>query len=189
MPFVARDKATGARIDTTRVLGPHEIDREHLVCQVCGEGMILKWGKIVHPHFAHRPDSDCVYSRESPQHVYAKAYIRDALEKRYNDTPGVTIELEWRVPGTEQEPENSMTARIADVAVLHESGWIEVHEAQLSSTTVEELKARTYDYERAGASITWWLGGSADTEAHREWCIATVGFVHRLDFAVETRAA
>jgi competence CoiA-like predicted nuclease len=169
MPFIAINKDTGHRVDITEYRDPRmEIKACEFVCQLCGERMVLRAGKLVTPHFAHvvACTSDYDAHPESLAHMSSKKAIYNYLQSQYRNTPGVKIEYEVRVPEAE---------RIADVMVTLPQGWRIAHEMQLAGITTESLEKRTVSYARAGIDIYWWLGKGADTKNNRTWCIETLG--------------
>lgn len=178
MPFVARSKESGERIDITTLDNPKaRLKVGDCICQLCGAPMTvrnehLRLGYKVSAHFAHLHECNSEYDAhpESPEHRYAKVYMRDQLAEFYGQwvMPEIDLEvpvrMEWRARG-----------RIADIMVTHKMGWREVHEIQLAAITPQELQERTDDYRDSGIDVTWWLGGRANTPANRDWCISVFG--------------
>lgn len=178
MPFIALKKSTQKRIDITTLKEPrNELDKDDIVCQLCGNSMSLKSGLVRRAHFAHKPNTICTtdygYHPESPQHLAAKELIAKTLVKEVAEYSNVKIEYEWRCEEVK---------RVADVAMLFPNGWVVVHECQLASITVEELQKRTEDYLNAGIDVVWWLGKDADTSTNRNWFIRTFGECNIIDF-------
>lgn len=180
MPFVARLKETGERVDITTLDNPKaRLKSGDVVCQLCEAPMTvrnehLRLGFKVSAHFSHLPDHECSSDYdahpESPEHLFAKRYMRDRLTEFYGQwaLPDIELEvpirMEWRARG-----------RIADIMVSHKMGWREVHEIQLAAITPQELQERTDDYRNSGIDVIWWLGGKADTRTNREWCTSIFG--------------
>ena len=167
MPLVALNKSTGERIDIT-VFGDtlrgntdprKKIRSTEIMCQECGEGMILRAGLIKAAHFAHKPGSNCTYGNgESVYHLAAKKYIAEFLRTQGEKEFNARVELEWKIGN-----------RRAAVVQIFEAGWAVAHEIQLASITTEELEERTQDYLRNGCDVIWYLGKSANTQANRQW--------------------
>lgn len=178
MPFIAKNKKTGERIDITTLDNPKAIFKAgDCICQLCNSPLNVRSqhfrsGYKIRSHFYHRGDCDGEFEAhpESPEHLFGKIYLREELRKLYSQWADVEIELEvpirmdWRPKG-----------RIADIMVTWPMGWREAHEIQLASITPEKLQERTDDYERCGINVTWWLGGRAENPSNREWCIRIFG--------------
>ena len=164
MPFVALNP-DGERICS---LDHDDLRLEYrpgdFTCQLCGGEMVYKHGTQVRSHFAHKTacTSDYEHKPESREHRDAKYKIRDLLMTKY---PGAKVDLEVPLPEIR---------RIADVH-MDLNGWREVFEVQLSSITVEQIEARTQDYESLNITAQWWIGGAADTPAIKQWCIEQFG--------------
>lgn len=179
MPFVAKHKETGDRLDITTVENPKgTLKSGDYLCQLCSEPLIVRTehyrrGFKVNAHFAHHRDCNSQYDAhpESAEHRWAKLYLREQLRQFYSKWSTsldiqleVPIAMDWRARG-----------RIADVLVSWPLGWREAHEIQLAPITIENLKDRTNDYRRAGIDVIWWLGKSADNYPNRAWCMETFG--------------
>ncbi len=179
MPFVAKLRSGGERIDITRVERPREmLPAGDIICQLCGEAMIVKAGFVVRAHFAHRPGSVCASQwdahPESPEHRLGKLLIAERLREELADSTAARIEYE--VPIRE-------VMRIADVMVIYPNGWRVAHECQLASITTEILTQRTEDYLNAGVDVVWWLGKHAATSHNLRWVYGYQGFALELHFA------
>jgi competence CoiA-like predicted nuclease len=175
MPFIAIHKPTGKRVDATREKNLRQTyEADSLACQQCGGLMIPREGKVKRTHFAHRVEctSEWVTHPETPEHLNAKAFLRDRLNEEFFGYTNVQFELEVKVPEV---------MRIADVMATFPMGWRIAHEVQLASITVAQLEERTNDYARAGVDVVWWLGKSADTPANRNWCLETFGECYSID--------
>lgn len=109
-------------------------------CPACDEPVVLRAGRIVTAHFAHRPGSDCTHGEgETPEHLAMKYAARSWMP------PDFTVELEVPVvPG-----------RRADVLVTTPRGNRFVIEMQASAIPHEEMYRRTADYRRAGLPVLW----------------------------------
>lgn len=110
----------------------------------CRGPMILKPGRIVTAHYAHKPPATCAWSAgETIAHLEAKSLFRDALTAR-----GLKVEVECIVdtlPGD----------RRADVLVTSPSGERVAIELQHTSIGLEEIEARAFAYARAGIAQIW----------------------------------
>lgn len=175
MPFIAKNKKTGERIDVTR----YEHLRQALmgipfICQLCEADMFLKAGMIKTPHFAHKSacDTDYKTAPESPEHREAKKGLAEYLRNNYA-LFNPQIELELPIPEIK---------RVIDVAAIFPSGQIEAHEVQLSKISLESLNERTSDYTSRGIQVVWWFGKEADTTSNRVWAEQHFGSYNCLQF-------
>lgn len=177
MPFVAKHRESGERVDITQIQSPRiALEKGKYICQLCGQDFIIKAGLIKAAHFAHRNacESDWKSHPESHDHLTAKREIAEYLRIRpdYN-AKEVVIELE--VPILEIK-------RQADILTTFSTGWCIAHEIQLSVITIEELMERTDDYGKLGIEVYWWLGKRAATEVNIDWCINNCGGCIEIDF-------
>lgn len=186
MPFVARVRETGERLDMTRLADPRRAMLAYkpgdIICQICDEPMIPRVGMVISPHFAHRPRTECsklyVSHPESPEHLLGKSQIADFAREEWAGT-GVRVELEVPIPEVR---------RIADVMAIWPDGRRIAYECQLAAITTRELAERTEDYLYAGVEVIWWLGNRAATDANREWVIRESGHpVLELHFATRRK--
>lgn len=176
MPFVALDRNTEQRIDITRIINPrHVLKAVDLICQLCGEPMIVVAGyKRIH-HFRHRSECGSEYEAhpESYEHLQTKYFISRNVSQVMDEYSGVSFDLEVKIPEAK---------RVADILFTFPNGWRIAHEIQLASITRETLEQRTDDYLRAGIDTIWWLGKSADTHSNRIWCSERFGFVLQVEY-------
>lgn len=176
MPFVARHKQTGNRIDITTIEHPRQMFKlGECVCPLCGTDFLIKAGLITVPHFAHKIicQSDWQTHPESAEHRAGKLYLKNNLAVLVPEYKGADIRLEVPIP---------QVKRVADVLVKLPAGWGIVHEVQLAKITTEELDARTEDYNNAGLDVVWWFGKSAATLANQRWSENVFGFYLSLYF-------
>lgn len=178
MPFIAKHKGTGERIDITEIENPRSVLHSgDCLCPFCGEPFILKAGMIITAHFAHKSacNSDWIAHPQSAEHNAGKLFLKENLPSlpEYKDA---RIEFEVGIVTP------SGKKRVADVLVTLPMGWQIAHEVQLASITVEELEARTNDYNEAGIDVVWWLGKSAAKPANENWCHEVFGFCVGLEF-------
>jgi competence protein CoiA len=177
MPFVAKHRDTGERVDITQIQSPRiELKKDEYICQLCEQPMIIKAGMIVSPHFAHKVQCSSNYESqpESAEHRLGKMYISDHLKQRFTNAY-MEADIQYEVPIPEIK-------RVADILAVFPMGWRIAHEIQLSSITIEILQARTIDYANAGIDVIWWLGKAADTPANRNWCVENFGVCYQISF-------
>jgi competence CoiA-like predicted nuclease len=173
MPFVALDKHTRQRVYIRKIPDPRrQIKSGDCICEICQEPLMIKGGPLIQAHFAHYPDptgrSTCPdREKETPEHLAAKDEITVALQHGLSEYADAEIE---------QEVWLAEINRRADVLATFPMGWRIAHEIQLSRISKEELEARTNDYYRTGIDVVWWLGGAADTDENRRWCLNRFGY-------------
>ena len=157
-------------LDITKFSNPIlQIDKNRLVCKLCGGRVSIKHGLRIAKHFFHLSacTSDFEKHPESLEHNLGKELIAEHVKKNWEEYSSVEIVYEYQFPEIK---------RIADVAMIFPSGWIVVHEIQLASITNEHLKKRTEDYNSIGIDCFWWLGKSADTTGNQAWCMDNYGY-------------
>ena len=115
------------------------------------------------------------FKGESWEHLEGKAFVASQLQQMTGPTATVEFEHILKLPDGRR--------RIADIAVVFPSGFVEVHEIQLSPISVDELEARTDDYASLGLPVQWWIGKS-NTDRHdiRDWLRQLQGGFYVLDF-------
>lgn len=114
---------------------------EHL-CPECGSRVILRRGRVVVPHFAHKPDASCSYGEgETVAHLMAKQQLFDRLSREHE----TLIEARLHDKGIN---------RTADLLV-RAHGYEAAIELQHSMLTEDTLLARKHDYESVGIYQTW----------------------------------
>jgi Competence protein CoiA-like family len=113
-------------------------------CPSCSKPLVLKKGRIVIHHFAHKPPILCVWARgETLAHLEAKQLVHAALTAR-----GVRAELEYSV-------ETLPGDRRADVMAWSPKGRMVAIELQHTSISAEVIAERSFAYARAGAAQIW----------------------------------
>ena len=113
-------------------------------CPSCRKPLILKKGRVVTHHFAHKPPILCDWARgETLAHLEAKRAVHAALTAR-----GVRAELEFSV-------ETLPGDRRADVMAWSPGGRMIAIELQHTSISAEEIAERAFAYARAGAAQIW----------------------------------
>jgi Competence protein CoiA-like family len=113
-------------------------------CPSCAKPLVLKKGRVVVHHFAHKPPIHCDWARgETVAHLEAKQMIHAALTAR-----GVKAELEYSV-------ETLPGDRRADVMAWSPKGRMIAFEMQHTSISADEIAERAFAYARAGAAHIW----------------------------------
>ena len=114
------------------------------VCPACRRLVILKRGRRVIAHFAHKPPTTCEWAKgETRAHLEAKQIVYDALRSR-----GVTVALEHVIdtlPGD----------RRADVLAWFHQNDVLAIELQHTSIGSELIEARSQSYARANVAQLW----------------------------------
>ena len=105
---------------------------------------MLKKGRVVIHHFAHKPPIVCDWARgETLAHLEAKRIVHEALTAR-----GIKAELEYSV-------ETLPGDRRADVMAWSPGGRMIAIELQHTSISADEIAERAFAYARAGAAQIW----------------------------------
>jgi competence protein CoiA len=113
-------------------------------CPKCNDIVILRQGRKVIEHFAHKPPTDCSWSTgETRAHLEAKSLVRAALVRR-----GLRAEVEFIV-------RNLPGDRRADVMVWSPKGVQIAIELQHTPIDLDEIEARASSYSRAGIAQIW----------------------------------
>lgn len=129
----------GIRIDAVSAKRGHEYR-----CPKCSGIMILKQGRTVVEHFAHKPPTDCSWAiGETRAHLEAKALVQVALVGR-----GLKAEVEFVV--------NTLSGdRRADVMAWSPKGAPVAFELQHTPMDLNEIEARASSYACAGIAQIW----------------------------------
>ena len=113
-------------------------------CGGCNGALVLKKGRIVIHHFAHKPPTDCKWAKgETKAHLEAKKVVVDALKGR-----GLKANAEFVVdtlPGD----------RRADVMTWRPDGQMVAIELQHTSISLDEIEKRAFSYARASIAQMW----------------------------------
>jgi len=114
-------------------------------CPVCREVVILRRGRKVVAHFAHRPRARCVArTGETRAHLEAKRVLLDSFRTR-----GLRAEAEYATTEVAED-------RRADIMVWSPGSDIPLAiELQHSRITVPELEKRAQSFARAGIGQLW----------------------------------
>ena len=129
----------GGRVDAAAASKGARFD-----CPHCHGEVILKRGRFVIAHFAHKPPTDCTWaSGETRAHLEAKALLAQALASR-----GLKAEVEVVVeclPGD----------RRADVMAWGPHGRAVAFELQHTPIGPEEIERRSFSYANSGVAQIW----------------------------------
>lgn len=113
-------------------------------CPECKKTVILKPGRKVISHFAHKPPTDCSWAAgETRAHLEAKRLVKDAFVAR-----GLKAEIEYIVAALPGD-------RRADVMAWSKSGSQLAVELQHTSIGLDELEKRAFSYAGAGIAQIW----------------------------------
>lgn len=119
----------------------HKEDAPFL-CPACGQVAILKKGRIVCHHFAHKPPVTCDYgSGETEQHRLAKKEIAAALREKKHVK---SVEIERRLGPV-----------VADVYCEYVAFTSLAIEVQISKLTMQQIIERTNAYYDLGITVLW----------------------------------
>jgi len=133
-----------ASLDGNPVEADVAIKGHEYMCPRCKETVILKQGRIVIPHFAHKAKDLCRYAvGETMAHYKAKLFFRDSFRMR-----GWTATIETEVdclPGD----------RRADVLVTMPNQRKFAIELQHTKISDKEIEDRTFSYHRANLGVIW----------------------------------
>jgi hypothetical protein len=113
-------------------------------CPNCSAEVILKQGRIVIHHFAHKPPTDCSWaSGETREHLLSKTVIRDAYRER-----GYQADYEVEVL-------SGMGDRRADVLLTNATGTKVAIEVQHTPILYDAIERRTSAYMAANIPVIW----------------------------------
>lgn len=113
-------------------------------CPNCRAEVILKQGRIVIHHFAHKPPTDCTWaSGETREHLLSKTVIRDAFRVR-------GYQADFEVPVLSAGGD-----RRADVLVTNEKGKRVAIEVQHTPLLYDAIERRTKAYIDCGVPVMW----------------------------------
>lgn len=182
MPLIAQQTSTGDRIDITEFLNRNDVllkyDRDDIQCPYCQGRMhlVAPNGRLMFWRHNVQCGSDVARSPESAQHNAAKRSIVTYLRGQAHES--VEVFLEYHLPYVGEH------GRIADVAMRYPTGHVVVYEIQLSQISVEELAARSADYQRAGIDDHWLFGGrAACSQRLLDWAIENFAYAGVIDIA------
>lgn len=122
-------------------------------CPACGEPVILKRGRQVTAHFAHKPGSACgLAGGESTEHRQCKYELFETLS---NDSRVTRLALERGLGSV--RPDLSAYVNGAPVAI----------EVQISNLSMDEIARRTVEYHRKKIAVLWLAMWRDDLKADR----------------------
>lgn len=118
-------------------------DAEHR-CGGCGEVVVLKRGRKVVAHFAHKPPTNCTWAKgETRAHMNAKAIVAGALIAR--ERPAEVEHIVSTLSGD----------RRADVFTQSTTGVPVAIELQHINVGLDDIERRAFSYARAGIAQMW----------------------------------
>ena len=127
-----------------RTLAKNADRRPDYVCPNCRNAVILKAGRQVVWHFAHKPPTDCNWAKgETREHLEAKQHFLEEFRSRE-----IRAEVEFIVntlPGD----------RRADVMLWSPNNRRFAIELQHTNLSLEDIEARAQSYARAGIAQIW----------------------------------
>ncbi|MTH94783.1 competence protein CoiA, partial [Roseibium sp. RKSG952] len=104
-------------------------------CPACRGLLILKKGRRVVHHFAHKPPTNCTWAKgETQAHLRAKTELAQSFTGR-----GIRAEVEFVV-------ETLTGDRRADVMAWKPNGFQVAFELQHTPISVNEIEARAFSY-------------------------------------------
>jgi len=113
-------------------------------CPNCKGPVVLKRGRIVIAHFAHKPPVSCDWAAgETLAHLEAKHLFAALFRGR-----GRRVEIEYTIPAVP-------SFRRADVVVWSRRDHPVVVELQHTNIGIEEIEMRAFAYAKAGFVQTW----------------------------------
>ena len=114
------------------------------ICPNCLSEVVLKRGRIVIPHFAHKAPVTCEWgSGETQAHLEAKRLFAEAFAAR-----GLRVEIEHVVPSLP-------SYRRADIMVWTKRGRRVAVELQHTPIGLDEIEERAFAYARAEITQVW----------------------------------
>jgi len=130
--------------------------------------VIIKKGRLVAHHFAHRPESDCGYGAgETALHRAAKEAVFDALSAH----PAVgEVDIEAPVGGNRADVLFSLRANPQQTSLFGSvvtSPPAVAVEIQRSSLSESDIVARTWKYTCAGVAVIWVIAEDEPTLSRR----------------------
>ena len=113
-------------------------------CPKCKDVVVLKKGRIITHHFAHKPPVNCRWAKgETHEHLKAKQLFKQEFIRR-----GLRVEVEHEIPSLPDD-------RRADVVIWSPKGQRFALELQHTPIDYDSLENRTRSYIHAGARVIW----------------------------------
>jgi hypothetical protein len=128
-----------------RIEAEHAERGRRFICPQCARAVILKRGRKVVAHFAHKPPVNCIWAKgETRAHLEAKRLIKDTLIAR-----GLRAEVEYIVPALPND-------RRADVMTWRprDDGRVAI-ELQHTTISLDNIEERAFAYAREGIAQAW----------------------------------
>lgn len=157
-----------------------------LACPFCDEVIVpvrehQRSGAWVQGYLRHKElcATSYNYHPESAEHHAAKRFILETIPGVYK-YPVFDADCEVRMPEIN---------RIADVCFTLQSGERIVHEAQLAAINIDDLEARTNDYQSIGCAVVWHFGKSANTDTNKRWAFHRLGGCEEITFEEQLSVA
>ena len=122
-----------------------EADKGHEYrCPKCQSVVVLKKGRIVSHHFAHKPPVNCSWAKgETKGHLAAKQLFKEEFVGR-----GLRAKVEYEINSLPND-------RRADVMVWSPNEILFALELQHTPIGYDDLENRTRSYIRAGVRVIW----------------------------------
>ncbi|SER86982.1 Competence protein CoiA-like family, contains a predicted nuclease domain [Gracilibacillus ureilyticus] len=114
-------------------------------CPDCKEELIIRAGRKVTAHFAHRKKSACLHSGEGSYHAKGKLDLYQWLKKQ-----GIEVFLEHYISEIKQRPDLLVKLGTRTLAI----------EYQCARISLTELRSRTEKYRQIGMIPVWILGAN-----------------------------
>ncbi|KUO78000.1 MAG: hypothetical protein APF81_17405 [Desulfosporosinus sp. BRH_c37] len=148
-------------------------DNNELICEDCGQQVILRAGDVRIPHFAHKPGTKvlCSYDeRDSEDHRRAKKIFYQYFRRYY---PVVLLDLNHKLPNGQR----------CDLFVTFPSNVNLIIEYIGQGINSKEFRLKKSYYTSLGYTVIWFLGAKALVEK------SSKGFITEIMLNEETRIA
>ncbi|HCN61163.1 MULTISPECIES: competence protein CoiA [Mammaliicoccus] len=129
----------GLNQNSELIYAQHAKSQEIYKCPECLSELILKKGKHMVTHFAHKANSYCMrnsYKKESLMHLASKHHIYSHLNNK------VTIDMEYYLPEIDQIPDIIINRNL-------------IVEFQYSSISLDLLMDRTEGFKALNMKVIW----------------------------------
>ena len=179
MPYRAKNQGTGETLKIETYASPKvDLHGVNVVCPFCDEPMIIRGGigRLVTAHFSHKSSCAARFAHEkggeSAEHRVAKQYFLNEL-RRTNAQEVATGAIHYDMEVTLKR---DGVWRVIDVAEMTTDGTIlRAFEIQLSHISLDDLQARTSDYESFGIQTVWIFDMAGRRDEQKEWCLRNGG--------------
>jgi len=113
-------------------------------CPVCKTDVILKKGSIVIPHFAHRPDANCMFGvGEGIEHLTTKLKMAEVFREA-----GKKVEIEYIYKLRDK-------CMISDLSLIEDSGTTCAIEIVDSHDNMDHIKEKASFYKKLNVPCLW----------------------------------